>query len=578
MPAESRYLGRFQLDGNGADISNQAQVRAGDSPGDALNVHGHELSTEWEQSVTGVTVQVAGLTDLVIQGPNGPDILTPDTTESYLWVPGADYTNGAVTYTFDSNGQPAGLAAWVVDFKAAYAADNTLRATLVLDDGVAAAADVAATFTAGTPTFTVSVVAEPLTTRDAAVAFTAGTPTFTATLEAQDVGDRDIGIEYSAGTPTFVVTADSNDPVPGVPTDVRADNATQDSIAVEWTAPADLGVPALNDYEVRIGSGQWQSTGTTATRYLLTGLEPGTNYEVQVRAVNTFGSSAASAAATLATLPAVVPTVPRRLRSSVTGQRSIELDWTAPDFDGGSPITGYEVCVATDFADPEPFRPTGLATRTIVRGLAFGHRYSFPSASRQRHRQQPADPRSARHPHRSDHRAGPDKQRAGAADRHRPPIADRPVERHRLSSAGLVATERLSVVRDRQSTGEHRPGARPTACREQRSARPCRHNVERQHRLSGVGGWLHAGRAHAVRRGLFKATVCCSRLPSSSRAHSQAEQSEDHPQPDSPPGTHGTDDRRAARRLCRSPSGPSSSRADGPTRPSAGCFRTGPTA
>ena len=46
-----------------------------------------------------------------------------------------DYDNGAITYLYSGNDQPAGLAAWVEDFKAAYAADNSIRATLILDDG-----------------------------------------------------------------------------------------------------------------------------------------------------------------------------------------------------------------------------------------------------------------------------------------------------------------------------------------------------------------------------------------------------------------------------------------------------------
>ena len=119
-------LSRLQIDGDGADASNDCQLRT---------LGGAELNADFEGYATAITVEVEGLEDLVMAGPGSSLHDSSDSSEPYQFIPGDDYDNGAVTYTYSGNDQPAGLAAWVEDFKAAYAADNTLRAVLTLYDG-----------------------------------------------------------------------------------------------------------------------------------------------------------------------------------------------------------------------------------------------------------------------------------------------------------------------------------------------------------------------------------------------------------------------------------------------------------
>ena len=119
-------LSRLQIDGDGADSSNDCQLRT---------LGGAELNADFEGYATAITVQVEGLDDLVMAGPGSSLHDSSDSNEPYQFIPGDDYDTGAVTYTYSGNDQPAGLAAWVEDFKAAYAADNTLRAVLTLYDG-----------------------------------------------------------------------------------------------------------------------------------------------------------------------------------------------------------------------------------------------------------------------------------------------------------------------------------------------------------------------------------------------------------------------------------------------------------
>ena len=110
---------RLQINGDQDRCFMQIVATLGDTPTD-LNP---SLSTAWELYDSAITLQATGVDDLVISGPNAVGSDSGDTSEPYVWEPGS-----LVTYT-------GGLEQWVADFKAAYASDNTLRATMVLDDG-----------------------------------------------------------------------------------------------------------------------------------------------------------------------------------------------------------------------------------------------------------------------------------------------------------------------------------------------------------------------------------------------------------------------------------------------------------
>lgn len=126
---------RLQIRGNAGDGANRVIFRLVETPdGTSGGSGGPELSDEWEQHSEAITIQVPGLSDLVLAGPDNANVATSDSSEPYSWIPGSDYDNRAISYT-DTNAVAAGLAQWVADFKAAYGADNTLRATLIMDDG-----------------------------------------------------------------------------------------------------------------------------------------------------------------------------------------------------------------------------------------------------------------------------------------------------------------------------------------------------------------------------------------------------------------------------------------------------------
>ena len=128
-------LVRMQFRGDRGDDVNRAIFRvAEEANGSDGGLEGPEMSAVWEGHGAAITLRVPGLSDLVLAGPDNPNVASRDASEPYGWVPGDDYAGGAVSYSA-TGGTAAGLSQWVTDFKAAYAADGTIRATLILDDG-----------------------------------------------------------------------------------------------------------------------------------------------------------------------------------------------------------------------------------------------------------------------------------------------------------------------------------------------------------------------------------------------------------------------------------------------------------
>ena len=110
----------------------------------------------------------------------------------------------------------------------------------------------------------------------------------------------------NGGTDTIAVTinvADVDEPpsAPGAPT-VTPVLGSSDSLSVTWTAPDNTGKPDIESYDLqyRIGTSAWtdgpqDETGLSAT---ISGLDAGSEYQVQVRATNDEGDSDWSSAGT----------------------------------------------------------------------------------------------------------------------------------------------------------------------------------------------------------------------------------------------------------------------------------------
>ncbi len=170
------------------------------------------------------------------------------------------------------------------------------------------------------------------------------------------------------GTPTWQEFGGQRGDVPTytppeAPTGLTAMEPEPTQITFSWTAPSDNGGAPITAYDLRhIETGaadksdaNWTvkedvwTTGSGPLQYSLTGLTGGTQYDVQVRAVNAAGESEWSATVTGTTAPPVAPEAPTRLTARVvSGEAQVVLSWTAPTNTGGAPITGYKIEASDD--------------------------------------------------------------------------------------------------------------------------------------------------------------------------------------------------------------------------------------
>jgi alpha-tubulin suppressor-like RCC1 family protein len=131
---------------------------------------------------------------------------------------------------------------------------------------------------------------------------------------------------------------------PSAPTNVAVTSKTETTVALSWTAGDDGGRP-ITDYVI-----QYSSNGTIwntfddetsiATSTTITGLTRSTNYQFRVAQITIEGSSTTT---TTSGVPAIVPSPPTDIRFTGRTNTSISITWSAPDDDGGQPITDYLV-------------------------------------------------------------------------------------------------------------------------------------------------------------------------------------------------------------------------------------------
>ena len=124
-------------------------------------------------------------------------------------------------------------------------------------------------------------------------------------------------------------------------------------INLNWNIPSSTGGNTIRSYEVSVSTNVGRSwselTTTTQTFYRHTGLTAGVTYHYRVRALytnGTYGPPAFTFATTVAASGR--PGAPQDLTATAAGPTIIVLDWDAPDSDGGSAITGYDIHVSAD--------------------------------------------------------------------------------------------------------------------------------------------------------------------------------------------------------------------------------------
>jgi hypothetical protein len=184
-------------------------------------------------------------------------------------------------------------------------------------------------------------------------------------------------ITQGASARTLVATA------PGIPTGLSASGATNSSLVVSWTAPANNGGSAITDYVVqyRLASASVWSTFTDsvspATSVTVTGLAAGSSYVFRVAAVNLIDTgSNTDPSSPVSTLAA--PGAPGVPVIGVRTTTSVAIFWTAGAANG-SAITNYVVEYRKGTGAWTPFtRPAPSSALSVnVTGLEMGGSYTF---------------------------------------------------------------------------------------------------------------------------------------------------------------------------------------------------------
>ena len=166
------------------------------------------------------------------------------------------------------------------------------------------------------------------------------------------------------------------------------------SITLYWSPPTDTGGNTITGYQVEEstnGSPPWTRLRTTNANeyvYRRLGLPAGVTRYYRVRAVYNTNpvSEGPWASANATTTAPQTPGAPRTLRATAAGPTVINLAWSAPNSDGGSAISGYQVHVfASDgswsLLETTPASMTEYSDATAAVGVTRRYRVRAVNAS-----------------------------------------------------------------------------------------------------------------------------------------------------------------------------------------------------
>ena len=193
--------------------------------------------------------------------------------------------------------------------------------------------------------------------------------TLTATTPSGTAGTVNVSVTTPGGTVTKE-NAFTYFTVPDAPT-ITGITPGNGQLSVAFTAGG-TGGDAITNYEYSTNNGgTWipRDPAATGLPLVITGLTNGTTYQVRIRAVNNAGAGAASESS--AGTPRTTPDPPTGV-SGTAGNREVSVSWTAPESDGGSPITEYVV-----FSNPGSETCSTAGTSCTVTGLTNGDTYTF---------------------------------------------------------------------------------------------------------------------------------------------------------------------------------------------------------
>ncbi|OKP98982.1 chitobiase/beta-hexosaminidase C-terminal domain-containing protein [Paenibacillus sp. P46E] len=190
-------------------------------------------------------------------------------------------------------------------------------------------------------------------------------------LAAMATGTTNLTFRFSAGAVQNleITVTDTTVPVPGVPL-LQSAVFGNAQVQLIWT-PVE-GATGYKIFRRLADSAYGSEVGTVSGSvysYNAVNLLNGTTYYFVVKATNAEGDSAASNERSAT--PKTVPGAPDKV-TAVSGNGQAVISFTAPETNGGSPITGYEIT-----SSPGNIVANGTASPITVTGLTNGTTYTF---------------------------------------------------------------------------------------------------------------------------------------------------------------------------------------------------------
>ncbi|VDK40424.1 unnamed protein product, partial [Cylicostephanus goldi] len=172
--------------------------------------------------------------------------------------------------------------------------------------------------------------------------------------------------------------------IPGTPEGPLAvKDITKDSCTLRWNPPEDDGGSPITNYivEKQEDGGRWVPCGETADTNLKVGkLNEGHEYKFRVKAVNRQGTSAPLQTdhAIVAKNPFDEPGAPTDVTPVDWDKDHVDLEWKAPENNGGAPIEQYIVEKKDRYGDWVPCATVdGKTTKATAGNLVAGETYQF---------------------------------------------------------------------------------------------------------------------------------------------------------------------------------------------------------
>jgi subtilisin family serine protease/fibronectin type 3 domain-containing protein len=222
------------------------------------------------------------------------------------------------------------------------------------------------------------------------------------------VGNATPGKVTSAGTgsPNLLLSTSflgGNDVTPTAPCTgpvVTASTPSPGTVHLAWTIPSDGGSPitgyAIYRSTTPGGEGGVPLTtvsGVTSLTYDDTSVVNGTTYYYEVAATNGVGETRSSE---VSAKPAGVPGAPT-LAVPSTGNATVNLSWSGPASDGGSPLTAYRVYRGTSSGGETLLTTLGPSTTSFSdTGLTNGTTYFYAVSAVNAIGETPSNERSAK--------------------------------------------------------------------------------------------------------------------------------------------------------------------------------------